>query len=203
MRTDRGLDRLTAFVDAVVAIAITLLVLPLVDVLPSGAPQESLGALLAGEWQQFLAFGLSFFVIAELWLAHHRLVELVGAYDGAFLVVNLLWVLSIVLLPFATQVTAVYGADRLAVAVYVGTMTLTSACQSALALLVSRRPALRRPGVDAGDVDPAASAVTTGLFAVALLLGVLSPVPNYLSLLLLFLAGPVRRVVARRATGAA
>src|SRR3954463_3214139 len=33
MRTERGLDRFVTFLDAVVAIAITLLVLPLVDVL--------------------------------------------------------------------------------------------------------------------------------------------------------------------------
>ncbi len=198
MPTDRGFDRLIAFVDAVVAIAITLLVLPLVDVLPDATPEEPLGTLLGGEVARFLAFALSFAVIARLWLAHHRLVELAGAYDGAFLAVNLAWVLTIVLLPFATQVAAVYGADRLAIAVYIGTMTLSSVCQSVLALLVRRRPALRRPGVDASDVDPGMALATTGLFLLALVLGVLAPVVNYLSLLLLFLARPAHRARARR-----
>jgi hypothetical protein len=36
-RTERGLDRLVAFTDAVVPIAITLVVLPLVDAATSGA----------------------------------------------------------------------------------------------------------------------------------------------------------------------
>ncbi|MEK6437776.1 hypothetical protein [Pseudonocardia sp. T1-2H] len=40
MRTERGLDRFVTFLDAVVAIAITLLVLPLVDVLGGRKPAE-------------------------------------------------------------------------------------------------------------------------------------------------------------------
>src|SRR3954447_4237150 len=43
MRTERGLDRFVTFLDAVVAIAITLLVLPLVDVLGGGASRPGSG----------------------------------------------------------------------------------------------------------------------------------------------------------------
>ena len=46
LRTERGLDRLVTFLDAVVAIAITLLVLPLVEVLGE-APGEPLDDLSA------------------------------------------------------------------------------------------------------------------------------------------------------------
>ena len=126
MRTDRGLDRLITFLDAVVAIAITLLVLPLVDVLPDEARTLALGDLLTDEAGRFGVFTLSFAVIAQLGLAHHRLVERVGSYDLPFVVVNLAWVLTVVLLPFATEVAAVYGEDRLAVAVYIGTVTVSS-----------------------------------------------------------------------------
>src|SRR5918998_5814172 len=75
VRTDRGLDRLVTFLDAVVAIAITLLVLPLVDVLPDEGGTVPLGDLLAEEARRFVTFLLSFAVIAQLWLVHHRLVE--------------------------------------------------------------------------------------------------------------------------------
>ncbi len=200
MRTDRGLDRLITFVDAVVAIAITLLVLPLVEVVRRPAQDLDLAAVLAEDAAQFGAFLLSFVVIAHLWLVHHRLVERVGAYDSAFVLVNFGWVLTIVFLPFATQVLAVYGTDRLAIAAYIGTMTASSACLSALSLLLWRRPSLRRAGTDTRPDLPWASLVTPGALVVALVVGVLVPAINYWALFLLFLTGPLEGRLHRRAT---
>jgi uncharacterized membrane protein len=199
VRTARGLDRLITFVDAVVAIAITLLVLPLVEVLGRSARDMDLAAVLVEDAAQFGAFLLSFVVIARLWLAHHRLVEQVGAYDSAFALVNLAWVLTVVFLPFATQVLAVYGTDRLAIAAYIGTMTASSACLSVLSVLVWLRPPLRRREIGGRPILPWASLVTTGTLIVALLVGVLIPAINYWALLLLFLTGPVEGRLHRRA----
>ena len=200
MRTDRGLDRLVTFLDAVVAIAITLLVLPLVDVLPDEGATVDLDTLLADEAGRFGAFALSFAVIAQLWLVHHRLVERVGSYDPAFVLVNLAWTLTIVLLPFATEVAAVYGGrDRLAIGIYIGTVTLSSACLTVLSLMVSGRPHLRRQGYDGGEDDPTGALLTTATLLVALVLGVAVPAIGFLALLLLFLPGPVRRLLDRRA----
>ena len=199
MRSDRGLDRLITFLDAVVAIAITLLVLPLVDVLPNEGPAVDLHTLLAEEAPRFGAFTLSFLVIARLWLVHHRLVERVGSYDRPFVLVNLAWTLTVVLLPFATEVAAVYGDDRLAVAVYIGTITLSSACLTLLDLMIVRRPYLRRAGSEAEEGDPTASLLTTGTFVLAFLVGVVVPGIGYAALFLLFVPGPARRLLARRA----
>jgi uncharacterized membrane protein len=199
VRTDRGLDRLVTFLDAVVAIAITLLVLPLVDVLPDEGGTVPLDDLLAEEVRRFGTFLLSFAVIAQLWLVHHRLVERVGSYDLPFVLVNLAWALTVVVLPFATEVAAVYGEEPLAVAVYVGTMTLSSACLTVLSLMVSGRPHLRRAGYDGAEDDPTGALLTTGTLVVALAVGVAVPAIGYLALLLLFLPGPGRRLLARRA----
>ncbi|MGR6964648.1 TMEM175 family protein [Geodermatophilus sp. URMC 61] len=199
MRTDRGLDRLITFLDAIVAIAITLLVLPLVDVLPDEGEVVDLDALLVAEAGRFGAFALSFAVIAQLWLVHHRIVERVGSYDRPFVLVNLVWTLTIVLLPFATEVTAVYGDERLAIAVYIGTMTVSSACLTLLTLLLVRRPYLRRAGADPAEDDLPGALLTTGTFVLALVVGVAVPAIGYLSLLLLLLPGPARRALPRRA----
>ena len=198
MRTERGLDRLITFLDAVVAIAITLLVLPLVDALRGASPHE-LGTALRAESGSFAAFLLSFAVIARLWLAHHRLVEHVGGYDRPFVLVNMVWILGIVVLPFATQVVAFFATNRLAVAIYIGTITVSSACLSAMSLLVWRRPALRRDGDDARSVTPWPSLLTTSALVLALLLGVLVPAINYYGLLLLFLTAPFEALLRRRA----
>jgi uncharacterized membrane protein len=194
VRTERGLDRLITFLDAVVAIAITLLVLPLAEVLGDHAPSD-LGTVFREHAGSFGAFLLSFAVIARLWLAHHRLVEHIGAYDQRFVRLNILWILSIVALPFATQVTAAYGADRLAMAVYIGTILVSSACLTGLSVLVDRRPALRRGET---RLSPVGGLLSTGAIVIALALAELFPAINYWALLLLALTGPVEAALSRR-----
>ena len=199
MRTDRGLDRFITFLDAVVAIAITLLVLPLAEALAGEHLPVDVADVFTRNAGRFGAFLLSFVVIARLWIGHHRVVERVGGYDPAFVWVNLGWVLTIVFLPFATQLSAAYPADdRLAVLVYLGTMALSSVFLAASAVLVWRRPALRREGVSERQAVPRAALLTTGALLLALVLGVAFPRINYFGLLLLVLTGPVDRLLARR-----
>jgi uncharacterized membrane protein len=196
VRTERGLDRLVTFLDAVVAIAITLLVLPLIEVLDQRGADD-LATVLGDHLPQFGAFALSFVVIARLWLVHHHIVEWVGAYDPAFLWVSLAWAFTIVVLPFSTQVIAEFGADRLSVAVYVGTITASSALSTGLTVLVRRRAPLRREGVSAADVDVVPAAIATALMVLALVLGVVFRAVNLYALFVLFLSGPVERLVRR------
>jgi uncharacterized membrane protein len=196
VRTERGLDRLVTFLDAVVAIAITLLVLPLIEVLAEDRGAD-LGVVLSDNLGQFGAFALSFVVIARLWLAHHAIVESVGGYDVLFLWLNLLWTFTIVLLPFATQVIAEFGTDRLSVGLYIGTILASSSATTALVLLLRRRAPLRRHGVSAADVDVARSVATTGLLALALVVGVVFRSVNFFAMFLLFLSGPAERLVHR------
>jgi uncharacterized membrane protein len=194
VRTDRGLDRFITFLDAVVAIAMTLLVLPLTELLGGTDLPARSGDVFTQNAPRFWAFLLSFAVIGRLWVAHHRIVERVGAYDGAFVLVNLCWVLTVVFLPFATQLTSAYPAtDRLPVAVYLGTLTLSAVFLSVAAVLVWRRPALRREGVEAKDAAPWAALVTTAVFLIALVLGTAVSWINYYALLLPLLASPVER----------
>jgi uncharacterized membrane protein len=196
MRTERGLDRFVTFLDAVVAIAITLLVLPLTEVLVGSEADGSLGRVLADHTAQFGAFFLSFAVIARLWLVHHRIVESVGAYDRPFLLVNMLWILTIVVLPFATQVVAAYPPEALAVLIYIGTITLSSVFLSGVSVLVWRRPGLRR-GADEAPTPPWAALATTAILVVALLLGTLIREVNYWAMFLLFLSSPVESWLRR------
>jgi uncharacterized membrane protein len=197
VRTERGLDRFVTFLDAVVAIAITLLVLPLAEVLQDVDPGESLGSVLSDEAGQFFAFFLSFAVIARFWLIHHRVVEDVGAYDAAFLLLNLVWILTVVLLPFATQVVGSYPPEPLAVLIYIGTITVSSASLSAITILVWRRPRLRRHPEEPAPT-PWASLVTPAMLVVALLLGTLVRHINYGAMLLLLLTGPLEGWLRRR-----
>jgi uncharacterized membrane protein len=187
---------LLTFVDAVVAIAITLLVLPLVDLLAGGRPETDLAGVFAHDAADFGAFLLSFAVIARLWWVHHQLGEQLGAYDGAFVLVSLVWLMTIVFLPFATQVVATYGVGRLVVALYIGTIAVSSACLLLLTVLIRRRSGLRREDVEGEDVNLPAALIATVLLFLALVVGVAVPAVNYWALLLLFLSGPVERLIA-------
>lgn len=198
MPTDRGLDRFVTFLDAVVAIAITLLVLPLAEVVGAGHVPAHAADVFTGNAASFGAFLLSFAVIARLWTGHHRMIERVGGYDTAFVLVNLGWVLTIVFLPFATQLAAAYSPrDRLAVVVYVGTITLSSVFLAVAAVLVWRRPALRRTGITERAAFPRAAFLTTGFLVLAFALATAVPAVNYYGLLLLLLTGPADRLLPR------
>jgi hypothetical protein len=65
--------RLLGFSDAVVAIAATLLVLPLLDIVRDRTSEEEIGAILRQNRSAFFAFVLSFVVIYRFWLVHHMI----------------------------------------------------------------------------------------------------------------------------------
>ena len=90
-------------------------------------------------------------------------------------------------------------AGQLAVALYIGTMTASSACLLLLTVLLRRRPGLRREDVETKDINLSAALSTTTLLVIALVLGVAVPAVNYWALLLLFLSEPIERLIRRPA----
>ena len=72
--------RMEAFSDGVFAIAITLLVLNLT--VESGLPGDRLWHEIWDLHEDFIAFGISFAVIARFWVVHHHFFGEVRAFDG-------------------------------------------------------------------------------------------------------------------------
>jgi uncharacterized membrane protein len=139
-RESRQFERLVFFSDAVFAIAITLLVLDLKP--PTGAfNAQALEAMIPS----FEGFGISFFVIAVYWLAHHEIFGALRREDGALRVMNLVFLASIAFLPFPTSVIALYAATTAPVIFYALSVATVGLLQAAL-ILVARRPALMRAG---------------------------------------------------------
>lgn len=197
MRTERGLDRLVTFVDAIVAIAITLLVLPLVDLAVAGpGAAGATGHPLVAPIGRIGVFLLSFLVIARLWISHHTLFERVRAYDTVLVWWTLGWALTIVFLPFPTALVAERGDHDSVRALYMGTITLSSACLSAIAVLVHRRPELR--GADRRrPFSPHGQVTSTATFAAASALGVAVHPIGYYALFLVLLTGWFSRLQER------
>jgi uncharacterized membrane protein len=94
-------NRLEAFSDGVFAVAITLLVLE-IDV-PEG---DHLWHKLGDEWPSFASFLVSFWVIGIIWVNHHGVIDHLKRTDRGVLYLNLLVLMSVVLIPFATALMA-------------------------------------------------------------------------------------------------
>jgi uncharacterized membrane protein len=144
------LERTIMFTDAAVAIALTLLVLPLVDVAQE-AIQGSVGEVLADHWQDFFSFVLSFVVVSSLWSVHRGLWQVLEDYSELLLTLNSYWMLTIVFLPVPTALlTTESGLSPTGVHVYLGTLVANTVLITAQTWLILRRPRLRRPyGTDA------------------------------------------------------
>jgi uncharacterized membrane protein len=112
--------RLEAFSDGVFAVAITLLAL---DLAVKGPGNGSLAHQLRHEWPAFVAYVISFFVIGITWVNHHALFTSFARVDRALMFLNVLLLLFIATIPFATSTMATYvgtggGDAHLATAVY-------------------------------------------------------------------------------------
>jgi uncharacterized membrane protein len=113
-------SRLEAFSDGVFAVAITLLALDLAVPGPGHGP---LLHQLAEHWPSFVAYLISFFTIGIIWVNHHALMANVAAVDRSLLYLNLVLLVFVVVIPFATATMAEYltlgGRDaRVAMALY-------------------------------------------------------------------------------------
>lgn len=199
MQTGRGFERLVNFTDAVVAIALTLLVLPLVEIPARFTAADGLADVWTAAGPQFVAFLLSFLVIWSLWRAHHRIIEYFGAYDRLVMSLHLLWLLTIVLLPFTTEVLSSPLDERAAVPVYLVNLLVSTAALFAIELRGRRRPTLLN------DSEPVRqwltdhlSWTTQAIILLALALSFIHPAMGLWTLLLLTVDGAVDRRAHRR-----
>jgi uncharacterized membrane protein len=107
MKINRGraLERLINFTDAIVAVAITLLVLSIVDIRGSDSDQ-TVWQVIADNSSVIITFTFTFIVVAMMWRVHTRVLSSLVAYDTVLFWLNLLWLFGIVVLPW---MSALYG----------------------------------------------------------------------------------------------
>ncbi|GAB3007878.1 DUF1211 domain-containing protein [Amycolatopsis acidiphila] len=199
MKTERTPERLVFFADAVVAIALTLLVLPLTEVVPEivAAHGHSIDAITENQWR-ISSFLLSFVVIARLWLVHHRLFEVVASYTVPLQWLNIAWLLTVAVLPFPTEMIGAFGDDRFTELFYIGTVFASSLCLTAMTLVVRADPQLvKHPGAitDSWRFSSVGSTVALGC---AFALTAFVPGVDYYSILLLVVPAQLDRIRYRR-----
>jgi uncharacterized membrane protein len=128
-----GLERIMFFSDAVMAIAITLLAIDLkVPEIAASAAAAELPRSLSELGPRFLSFLISFFVIGIYWMSHHRYFRFIKRYDGGLIVLNLLFLLFIVLMPFVASLFGQYYYLPLGMSVYAAAVAATGLSMGAL-----------------------------------------------------------------------
>lgn len=179
----RDFHRLLTFVDAIVAIAITLLVLPLVE-LTSDIGDQRITQLLRIHQGQIWSFLLSFVVIARLWLVQRESLRNVLIAPDRFGPALMVWTATIVFLPFPTALLADAGSQPATKVLYIGTITMNVTVLAVMDLLVHRQPS-----VTGGQPLPdlAAAVVNVIMLVVTLILSLLLPGASYYTLVLLTL----------------
>ncbi len=123
-----------AFSDGVIAVAITLLVLDIQ--VPTDLQHHSLAHELGRNWPHYAAYVVSFITIGIIWVNHHAMIGRLRETDHAILLLNLLLLMSIAVLPFATKLMAEYvnkgKGQHLAAGIYAGSFLAMSLLFSAL-----------------------------------------------------------------------
>jgi uncharacterized membrane protein len=167
-------ERLEAFSDGVIAIAITLLVLTL------KVPHSEQGELLHALWHQwpsYAAFFISFIVIGIMWVSHHSMFERICTVDRRLLFLNLLLLLGIAFLPFPTHLLASYIRDggqnaSISAAIYSATMCIIGIVFFFMWVHLERRPHLLLKGITAEQVRRAETRGLVGPIVYGLTIGV-------------------------------
>ena len=193
----KGYDRLVNFTDAVVAIAATLLILPVVEA-ATVVGHDQADVFMQHLWPYLSMFFLSFAVIAFFWLEHHRMFRRIDKFDTFMIVANFVWIIGIVVMPVPTAlIVRGNSRDVVAITFYISTMLLIALSQFVMSNHVRRKPALEHDGVRAnsrwlGDL------ILVLLLCVALVIGFVFPEAGLLPLLLVFLVPGIVRLVRRK-----
>ena len=158
-------ERLVFFSDAVVAIALTLLALELPT--PAGLTNHQVVNGFREDFGEYRAFLISYAVIGIQWQGHHRTFARVRGVAGRLVTYNLLWLLTIVVTPFATKVLTGDGAFQARFITYAAVQAL-SGLFFLLILVELTRYRLRDPGTPQHAVTGAYVRVISMVLAFAI-----------------------------------
>ncbi|MFC7099006.1 TMEM175 family protein [Halobaculum marinum] len=167
--------RLPALSDGVIAIVITLLVLDItVPDLPPGASESAIVAAVLAQSGQFVGYVLSFLTIGLYWTLHRRAFTYIDRHDRGVVWLNLLFLLLVSFVPFATSVFST-AATRLAVAFYAAVLAITGLILTVLWVYAGRQRLMREGlGSRVVVIDAARFLATPAVFALSMVIATVS-----------------------------
>ena len=138
----RSYDRFISFSDAVVAVAATVLILPIVDIAAPKAGQN-VGSVLLKNFNGIYSYFVTFIVIVIFWRVHHKILDGTSAYDGRWVILNTAWLATIAVLPWPTAMLGQEGGFNRGVGTfYFGILALSTLILLVMQLHIRRTPEL-------------------------------------------------------------
>lgn len=189
---EEGIGRILALSDGVFAIAITLLTLEIA--IPAATSDVGLPKALLGLWPRYLAYALSFVVIARFWVTHRLAFRLIARDDNVLVWLNLLLLMFVAFLPFPTAVLGEHAGSPAAAVLYATSVSLASVASAAYWWYASGRGGLLRPDVARAQVRAIRARGLAGpiFFALTLPIAVFAP---YSAEILWVFVFPLTRIV--------
>lgn len=184
--------RIEAFSDAVIAIAITLLVIEIHP--PTGVESASeMWHALRALWPNYLGYALSFFTIGIMWANHHTVFKLIRRTDHYLVLWNLLFLFCLAFIPFPTALmadTLGHADERVGILVYSGWFLVTAISYNLLWRYVTSRADVLMAGANPAQVRAVSHRFRLGppAYALAFALAFVSSWASLVLLLLLALA---------------
>jgi len=134
------LDRISFFTDGVFAIAITLLVIEFKVPIVEHPTDALLWDRLVHMGLLLLGFLISFCIVGYYWSVHHRIFGYVEKYTSRLIWLNLMFLFSVVLLPFTSGLLGEYASEttlKLPYGIYVSNICFTAMMNAILWFYVS------------------------------------------------------------------
>ena len=188
---EQDIGRILALSDGVFAIAMTLLILEIA--VPAATADTDLPKALLELWPRYLAYVLSFVVIARFWVAHHLAFRLIDRYDTVLVWLNLLLLMFVAFLPFPTAVLGEHNGTPAAAVLYAAAVVLTGTVSVAYWWYASGQGRLLRPDIGRARVRALRARGLVGPVFFALTLPVAAFAP-YAAEILWFLVFPLTRI---------
>ena len=142
-----GIDRLLALTDGVVAIALTLLVLqlqvPANTVVKNADSAADLWHALNIDGSELTSYLVSFLIIAQFWLVHHRAMRDMRGHSEGLAWRNFGFLLALTLMPFTSDLIGRYGSNPVAITLFALNLALISLASQWIVLYAASHDLVR------------------------------------------------------------
>jgi uncharacterized membrane protein len=170
-----GVERLLALSDGVVAIALTLLVLQLNVPSPAKLTDPNsvseLAAQLGKGADALISYVISFYVIAQFWLVHHRVFRQIGGQREGLAWWNFAFLFTITLMPFTSDLLGKYAENPLAVDIFAANL-LAASLTTQLTIVYGRRRDLVTTETSARQARAEWARMVASVFVIVLSIGI-------------------------------